>query len=255
MTVFCYHGVQHDWTSPLNTEPDVFARQAAWISRRRTVLPLVEAVGRMDRSGRLPRRLAALTFDDGLENLVHHALPVLIRYRLPATVFVVAETLTPQGRPVDWIDTPPPYPLTTLTRDQVLQMAEAGVDFQSHSWSHLDLTTLDHGTCVRDLRDSRELLEDLLGRPVPHLAYPRGRNDAGVRRAAAAAGYTHAFTLPEGPEPVDAHGLPRVGVYQGNSMTSLAVKAQRPYLLVRTHPAFPAARGAVRGVRSLAGRG
>jgi peptidoglycan/xylan/chitin deacetylase (PgdA/CDA1 family) len=239
VTILCYHSVQPGWTSPLNTEPAAFARQAAWLARYRTVIPLAEAMRRLDGSGRLPRGLAALTFDDGFAALHEHALPVLLRHGLPATVFLVAETLTATGRPVDWVDTPPPYPLTTLTVEQVLEMRDAGVEFQSHSWSHRDLTTLDPESCVADLRRSRELLEDLLHRPVRYLAYPRGCNDVYVRRAAAAAGFERSFTLPERPEPVDAHGVPRVGVYQGNQIATLALKCARSYLPVRHHPAFP----------------
>jgi peptidoglycan/xylan/chitin deacetylase (PgdA/CDA1 family) len=246
MTLLCYHCVQPEWTSPLNIEPAVFERQARWLARHRTVLPLTQAVARLDRSGRLPRRLAALTFDDGFTALYEHVLPVLRRYRLPATVFLVAQTLTPQGQQVDWVDTPPPYPLTTLTVDQVLEMADAGVEFASHSYSHLDLTAVDPDTCVDDLRRSRELLEDLLHRRVRYLAYPRGLNDTVVRRCAATAGYQNSFTLPVGPEPVDEHGLPRVGIFQGNGMATMVVKCSRAYLPVRTHPAFPRVRDVLR---------
>jgi peptidoglycan/xylan/chitin deacetylase (PgdA/CDA1 family) len=160
----------------------------------------------------------------------------------------VAETLTPAGRSVDWVDDPPPYTLETLSREQVLEMQDAGVEFASHSYSHHDLTTLGYDECVRDLRRSRELLEDLLCRPVSSLAYPRGRNDADVRRAAAAAGYRHAFTLPEAPEPLDdAYGIPRVGVWSWDRPRSLALKTEPAYLRLRLHPSFP-------HIRSLAVR-
>ena len=85
----------------------------------------------------------------------------------------------------------------------------------------------------RDLRRSREFLEDLLKTPVPFLAYPRGLHDDGVRRAARLAGYSHAFALPEGPERVDEYAVPRVGIHRGNGTRTLAVKSHRRYLDVR----------------------
>jgi peptidoglycan/xylan/chitin deacetylase (PgdA/CDA1 family) len=238
MTILCYHSVQPCWDSLLAVEPDVFTRQAAWLRRRRQVLPLREALSRLDSSGRLPRGQAALTFDDGFEALHGHALPVLVREQLPATVFLVAQTLTPGGQPVDWVDSPPTQPLATLTRDQVLEMQDAGVDFQSHSWAHLDLPSLSEEECVRDLRDSRELLSELLGRPVTLLAYPRGRHAPHVRRAAERAGYTHAFALPQGAEDVDDYAVPRVGIFGGNGQLALRVKASRPYVRLRTNEAL-----------------
>lgn len=251
MTVLCYHSVQADWASPLAVEPAAFADQCAWLARSRRVVPLAEAVSRLDHSGRLPRGLATMTFDDGFAALYDTALPVLTRHQLPATVFLVAQTLTDEGQTVDWVDTPPDRPLTTLSRDQVLEMQDQGVDFQSHSYAHLDLTTLSFDDCVRDLRQSKDLLETLLGRPVPLLAYPRGRHDAGVQAAAARAGYTSAFTLPEGPERPGPYSIPRVGIYRGNSMRNVRIKSSRPYLGLRTGRGYEAVR---RVRRTVAGR-
>jgi peptidoglycan/xylan/chitin deacetylase (PgdA/CDA1 family) len=254
VTILCYHSVEPDWNSPLAVTPDAFARQAAWLARSRRVLPVQDALPRLDARGRLPRGAAALTFDDGFAALHEYVLPLLTRHGLPATVFLVAQTLTPAGRPVDWVDTPGSAPLTTLTLDQVLEMQEAGVDFQSHSWAHHDLTRLSWDECVRDLRESRELLSDLLGRRVTLLAYPRGLHDADVRRAAEVAGYSHAFALPETAEEPGDYAVPRVGIYRGNGALTVRMKSARPYLRVRTseHVARAArrAKGVVHGVRA-----
>lgn len=242
MTILCYHAVDPDWASPMSVDPAAFADQCAWLARRRRVLPLAEAAGLVDRSGRLPRGTAALTFDDGFASVLEHALPVLQRHRLPATVFLVAQTLTQQGRPVDWVRTPPPFPLRTVTPDQVLELRDAGIDLQSHSWAHHDLPELVPAACERDLRDSRELLEDLLGQPVTSLAYPRGLHDEQVRTAAARAGYARAFALPERAEQPGPYAVPRVGVYAGNTVSTLRFKCGRSYLPVRHSRALRALR-------------
>ena len=250
MTVLCYHSVEPGWDHPLSVEPDDFARQAAWLRRARRVHPLRDALARMDASGRLPRGEAALTFDDGFAALHQHAFPALVRERLPATVFLVAQTLTERGQEVDWVDGRGNHPLSTLTLDQVLEMQDAGVEFESHSWSHRDLTGLSVEECVRDLRDSRELLSDLLGRRVTLLAYPRGLHDGAVREAAERAGYTHAFALPVQGEQPGAYAVPRVGIWHGNGPVAVRVKAARPYLRLRTSDRL--LRG-TRRVRDLAG--
>ena len=187
-----------------------------------------------------------MTFDDGFTGVFDHALPVIRRYELPVTVFLVAQTLTDDGLSAHWVRTPPPWSITTLTRDQVLEMREAGVDFQSHSWAHLDLPGLGYDACVDDLRRSRELLEDLLGSRVTHLAYPRGLHDAIARRAAEKAGYSHAYSLPEAAESPGPYAVPRVGINRGNSVATLAVKSARSYLPTRHGPVGAAARRATR---------
>lgn len=244
MSILCYHTVDPAWPSALALTPSAFAAHAEWLARSRTILPLGEALARLDGRFRPPRGTVALTFDDGFTGVYDHAFPVLRRLRLPATVFLVAQTLTPEGRKVDWVDRPPPAPLATLGREQVLEMVEAGVAFGSHSFAHRDLIDLGDEECERDLRTSREVLEALLDRPVPWLAYPRGRHDARVRRAAQRAGFSHAFALPEASETRGPFSIPRVGVYPGNGPITLRAKTTPVYLWLRTSPIFPLLRRA-----------
>jgi peptidoglycan/xylan/chitin deacetylase (PgdA/CDA1 family) len=115
---------------------------------------------------------------------------------------------------------------------------------------------LSQEACERDLRESRELLSDLLGRPVTLLAYPRSRHNAAVHQAAERAGYTSAFTLPERRERPGPYAIPRVGVHRGNGSWVLRVKATRPYLPLRTSARTArAAHRATRAVRALQGSG
>lgn len=259
MTVLCYHSVDPGWEHPLAVDPHGFARHCEWVSRRRQVVALRDVLPHVDRRGRLPRGAAALTFDDGFEALHAHAMPVLRRLRLPATVYLVAQTLAPGGRPVDWVDNLQGATPTTLSLDQVREMRAEGVDFQSHSFAHRNLTELGFDECVQDLRDSRELLEDLVGGPVDQLAYPRGLHDEKVRRAAETAGYRYAFALPVGAEQPGPFALPRVGVYRGNSTATVRVKCCGPYLRARTDPRLAAVlrgiRKAPRSALGLTGRG
>ena len=244
MTILCYHTVDPGWDSELAVKPDEFATHCDWLVRNKTVLDLKSAVQRLDRTGKLRHGETAITFDDGFAGLHAHALPSLVRYGVASTVFLVAETLTAQGRAVDWA----PPGSGTLTLEQVHEMAGAGVAFGSHSYSHHDLTGLDDHKLERDLRDSRTLLEDLLHKTVPFLAYPGGRHDGRVRAAAQRAGYTHAFTLPDRPEPPGPYSIPRAGIYPGNGPAALRIKSSRWYLSLRTTKAFPALRGAVRSL-------
>lgn len=236
MTILCYHSVDPGWDHPLAVTAAGFADHCSWLARRRHVLGLGAATTLVDRAGRLPRGTAALTFDDGFEALHRYALPILREHRLPATVFLVAQTLAPGGQPVDWVDGMGDTVQTTLSLEQVLEMRDEGVDFGSHSYAHHTLTDLTFAECVTDLTQSRELLEDLLGRRVDLLAYPRGRHDEKVRLAAARAGYRYAFALPVSTERPGPYAVPRVGVYRGNGTPTVRVKSCRTYLRARTDP-------------------
>jgi peptidoglycan/xylan/chitin deacetylase (PgdA/CDA1 family) len=53
----------------------------------RPVLPLGEAIERLA-AGNLPEAAVVITIDDGWASTYTHMLPILERYRLPATVYV-----------------------------------------------------------------------------------------------------------------------------------------------------------------------
>ena len=86
-----------------------------------------------------------------------------------------------QSRPMDW----------AMLKD----MLGAGVLIGCHSKSHAILTNEDEATIFSEAREGRAVLEDRLGVPVEHFAYPDGAfNDTAVR-AVAHAGYRHAYTV------------------------------------------------------------
>ena len=251
MSILCYHAVDPCWSSPLSVTPEAFDEHLALLARSRTVVPLDVAVEHLDARGRLPRGMVALTFDDGFQQLEEHVFPSLARHGLPATLFLVAATLTPEGQPVDWVDTPPPdRQLETLDVDAVLAARDQGIGIGSHTWSHPRLTELDEDDCLAEMTRSRELLGDLLHQRVDHLAYPRGLHDATARRSAERAGYTHSFTLPQTREDVGRHALPRVGIFPGNGSMAVRVKTQPSYVRARMSPVFPAVRSVARRIRS-----
>lgn len=229
--------------------PAEFEAHLLWLARSGNVVDLPEVLSSFDGGAPGPGGMA-LTFDDGFTGVYDHALPVLLRLELPATVFLVAETLTPAGRAVDWVQGSG-YKPRTLDVKQVLEMRDSGIRFGSHSYSHRILTTLSEDECLDDLRRSRELLEDVLQQPVPYLAYPGGKHDQRVRRAAEAAGFTHGLSLPERKETSGRFAIPRVGLYRGNGTLVLRIKTRRWYLPLRTSGPLAALRATLSRQASL----
>ena len=69
-----------------------FDRLMAYVSEYFSVLPLEDAVSRLQ-AGRLPARSLAITFDDGYRDNAEIALPILARHGLTATFFIVTDML------------------------------------------------------------------------------------------------------------------------------------------------------------------
>jgi peptidoglycan/xylan/chitin deacetylase (PgdA/CDA1 family) len=90
LALLMFHGVEADPLSPSCSyvlDAQTLRRELTYVRRHFRVLPLEEAIERLQ-NGTLPKRSAALTFDDGTRNLLTHAAPVLRDLGLPAAVFV-----------------------------------------------------------------------------------------------------------------------------------------------------------------------
>jgi peptidoglycan/xylan/chitin deacetylase (PgdA/CDA1 family) len=84
-----------------------------------------------------------------------------------------------------------------LRWEHVLALRRAGMDVQSQTCSHRVLQTLGEAEVARELRVSRETLEDVLGEPVRAVSYPFGRPLRGapqIKRQVREAGYDMGFS-------------------------------------------------------------
>ena len=98
-----------------------------------------------------------------------------------------------------------------LTWDELGRIDPALITIGSHTLSHPILTSIDDATLEREVRDSRQRLEQRLGRPVDLFCYPNGAQDDRVH-AAVARHYRAAVTTRYGlvPPTTDAHRMVRI---------------------------------------------
>jgi peptidoglycan/xylan/chitin deacetylase (PgdA/CDA1 family) len=95
-----------------------------------------------------------------------------------------------------------------LSWQQVREMSRHGIDFGSHTLSHVSLTRVSRQWARIELERSKARLEDELGKPATGLAYPYGTVrdfSPAVEQLAAEVGYTWAVT-----------GLSGVNSYRSN---------------------------------------
>lgn len=105
-TVLTYHGVHdgslerdHTLFSTKHVSSDEFHRQLRWLKQNYDVVSLADVEDAI-RTDRARPKLAAITIDDGYENNLTVARPILRDLSLPATVFVTVNVIEEQ-RPYD----------------------------------------------------------------------------------------------------------------------------------------------------------
>lgn len=114
-----------------------------------------------------------VTFDDGYRDFYDAALPLLVKYHVPATLYL-ATGLIADRRSAD-----------ALSWSQLRDAVDTGiVTLGSHTHGHTDLSKTDEATAETEMRRSRDLIEDELGTTCAHFAYPWAVGSAGADRAA-----------------------------------------------------------------------
>jgi peptidoglycan/xylan/chitin deacetylase (PgdA/CDA1 family) len=131
----------------------------------------------------LPSKPVVLSFDDGYVDVYEHVFYPLSRLHMTATFFIVPGFL---GMP------------RYLSWAEVKDMATHGMDIESHTMSHPDLTTVNAQRQWSEVNGSRSLLQRKLHRTVRLFAYPYGAYNQSVLSTVARAGYWAAFTTRQG---------------------------------------------------------
>ena len=182
--VLGYHSIGNEpWDGTLRwtVSPGDFQEQMALLHERgRTPLTVREYAALLRRQAPLPPRPVVVTFDDGFADLVTAALPVLRRYEIRATAYVITARL---GAP------------PALNPGQLAELRDTGVEIGSHSDTHRPMDTLPPAALRHETRMSRARLEACLQEPVTSFAYPYGYHSRAVRQAVLDAGYTSACAV------------------------------------------------------------
>lgn len=138
-------------------------------------------------------RYTAVTFDDGLQNIVDNALPELRKRKIPATLFIVTDVL---GRNPSWeyFGGDDPTLQRAMTEEQLKELPSDLVTIGSHTMTHPVLPKIDAEQLRRELAGSRSKLESMLSREVKQLSFPYGSFDERVVHACREAGYDRVFS-------------------------------------------------------------
>jgi len=131
-------------------------------------------------------RYVAVTFDDGWQSFAEIAFPELKQPRIPVTLFVVP------GRLGSRLEPQASEPL--ISEAQLEWLAAEGVTIGSHTLTHCPLTAVDDGQALYELRESRRVLSELLGREVTLFAFPHSESNERLVRLCRQAGYRRVFT-------------------------------------------------------------
>ena len=231
-----YHHVSPHKGDMVTVTPDIFEAQMRFLADAGyKTLSADEVLDYILGTSAINEKAVAITFDDGyLDNYIY-AFPVFKKYNIKATIFAVITWVEAASNVVrsqesgvrnEKIIIPSHLDSKNLIAsgqahkvimnwDMVKEIQESGlIDFYSHTMTHRKCAELSDAELMRELQDSRRIIEQRLNKPSPYLCWPKGSYNSGAIEAAKRAGYKALFTTGKGivKKDSDAFSIKRIVV-------------------------------------------
>ena len=182
-----------------------------------------------DLNKNITKKKFIITFDDGYENLITNAFPILKKLEFSATCFVVTNMLNKYNV---WDENRSDYKKMKLMNiDQIYEWVSNGFEIGSHTKDHLDLTSLDINKKKEQIIDSKNFINQSLGIKITSFAYPFGSFDDETIKIVQE-NYEYAVTTRPSkynPNKFDDMKLPRISINKKTSIFKFFLKILTNY--------------------------
>ncbi len=192
--------------------PEVFEEQMRYLRESGyKTLTIDELVSYIAGETVLKQKAVVVTFDDGwLDNFIY-AFPVIKRYNINACIFIVTDWVSNSAADVSLSAAVPAHKeAKSLIRkgrsgevilgwDHIRTMQDSGLaEFYAHTRSHARCAALSGQELLSELGESKQAIENHLGKPCPYLCWPYGEYNDAALKAAREVGYKALFTTVHG---------------------------------------------------------
>jgi len=207
--ILTYHSIGEDENS---IPAHVFDSQMNYLAQNARVVPFDELFRSRTRAH--DRASCAVTFDDGYASVHEHALPILAKYRFPASLYITTGAIGEREEKMSDLDPGLLPGLPMLTWPQIRELQRGGFTLGTHLVHHLDLTTLSREEAVAELKSSRNGVEQHTDTECVDFAYPWGYASKYCAGHVRETGYRSAVTSIHSAVPVncDPMFVPRVAI-------------------------------------------
>lgn len=154
----------------------------------------------------MPSKPIILTFDDGYDDFYTNAYPLLQKYQIKATAYIVPNFLNK---------------VHYMTSAQVKELSLSPlITIAAHTMNHVDLRKTNQKITMQEVLGSKTYLEKLTGKTVNHFAYPFGKYTNDTVNTVEKAGFATATTMKRGNDHTEKDRLitTRIEIIGGDSL-------------------------------------
>lgn len=165
----------------LNIVPFVFDEQIKTLKEAGfDFVTIKDLADDLDDKNTLPEKSVILTFDDGYRDFYTDVFPILKKYQVKATIFVVPNFLDKPNNLDTWM---------------LKEIVKSGlVEVGAHTMNHAYLSGLPLNRVEYEVKESKKALEKILGIQIVSFAYPYGAFDNAAIDVVKKAGFESAVT-------------------------------------------------------------
>jgi poly-beta-1,6-N-acetyl-D-glucosamine N-deacetylase len=227
-----YHHVSEHTPNSTTISPAQFRLHLQTIKQLGyTVVPLTELIEPLKQHQRLPDKTLAITFDDGYQDVLTHAVPILQEFDMPFTIFINPALISASTSQY-------------LSWPQLKQLAQQGVLIANHGYDHHSVirkaNALDDSTWLALqktlLLQAEQIIQQQLAQTWRYFAYPYGEFEPKMQNLLSELGFV-GFSQQSGAMNIgaDLTAIPRFPMsYPYDDIANFKLKLQSLALAVTT---------------------
>ena len=220
--ILSYHSIDNK-ICPLSLNTKEFEKQLIFLKKNNYKSIYFNEIDSMQENQ------CVITFDGGYKDLIINALPLLKKYNFKAICYIVANNI---GKTNTWDS----KNNLILKKDlmsilDIQEWLKNGMSIGSHSFNHLDLTSLNKEDLKFQLSKSKFFLEDIIGKKIKSFCYPYGKYNNNVIKEVEYE-YSNAVTTNRSRYNIKKHSkflIPRIDMGKKLSLFKLYLKIQTIY--------------------------
>ena len=207
-----YHRVDNKDDNPLTLKVADFEAQIKFlVDSGYSVVTPDELVDARQGGKSLPKNPVVICFDDGHDDIYKNVFPILQKYKVRATVFVVTNHIGMSD---------------FLNWDQARELQASGlVDIENHTMSYKDLTRVKGDKLWEQIYGAKQAIEWALKKPSKFISFPEGKYTVAAEETAKELNYRAGF--------IEDYGLTAGDKDDGFVLTRIPVQGSNPQTLLR----------------------
>ena len=156
-------------------------------------------------------KVVGITFDDGYQNNLLNAAPILRKYNFSATCYIVSKRTGDSNK---WDLEKNITQRQLMSDNEIQKWLNLGMDIGAHTQTHADLIKINHIIAMDEIKNCKTDLEKKFKISINDFCYPFGRFDDTTIELVKNAGFKSATTMIRGRVKIDSNKLelPRIPV-------------------------------------------